>query len=89
MVVKHLFLLRLIVLVNISQIHNKKILLVELKTNTISSYCDTTSYNSLLDVAPPLTSGKELYDVVSQYNNIVFGFQFGKQKFPGFSVTHN
>jgi hypothetical protein len=47
------------------------------------------SYNSLLNVAPPLTSGKELYDVVSQYNNIVFGFQFSKQKFPGFSVTHN
>jgi hypothetical protein len=46
-------------------------------------------YNSLLDVAPPLTSGKDLYDVVSQYNNIVFGFQFGKQKFSGFSVTHN
>jgi hypothetical protein len=25
--------------------------------------------------------GKELYDVVSQYESITFGFQFGKQKF--------
>jgi hypothetical protein len=27
--------------------------------------------------------------VVSQYNDIVFDFQFGKQKFSGFGVTYN
>jgi hypothetical protein len=30
------------------------------------------------DVASPLFSGEELYDVVSEYNDIVFGFQSGK-----------
>jgi hypothetical protein len=30
-----------------------------------------------------------LYGVVLQYDDIVFGFQFGKQKFLGFSVNYN
>lgn len=30
------------------------------------------------DVAPPLFLGEELYNMVSRYNDIVFGFQFGK-----------
>jgi len=41
------------------------------------------------DVAPPRLSGEELYDVVSQYGDIVFGLQSGKQKFLGFGLTHN
>jgi len=41
------------------------------------------------DVAPPCLFGEELYDVVSEYGDIVFGFQSGKQKFPSFSLTHN
>ena len=30
------------------------------------------------DVAPPCLSGEELYDVVSEYGDIMFGFQSGK-----------
>jgi hypothetical protein len=41
------------------------------------------------DVAPPLLLGEELYDVVSEYDDIMFDFQFGKQKFFGFGLTHN
>jgi hypothetical protein len=41
------------------------------------------------DVAPPRLSGEKLHDVVSEYDDIVFGFQSGKQKFPGFGLTHN
>jgi hypothetical protein len=41
------------------------------------------------DVAPPCLSGEELYDMVSEYDDIVFGFQSGKQKFSGFGLTHN
>ena len=41
------------------------------------------------DVALPCLSREELYDVVSEYDDIVFGFQSGKQKFPGFGLTHN
>jgi len=41
------------------------------------------------DVAPPCLSGDELHNVVSEYNDIVFGFQLGKQKFSGFGLTHN
>jgi len=41
------------------------------------------------DVAPPRLSGEELFDVVSEYGDIVFGVQLGKQKFPGFGLTHN
>jgi hypothetical protein len=41
------------------------------------------------DVAPPCLSGEELHDVVLEYGDIVFGLQSGKQKFPGFGLTHN
>ena len=41
------------------------------------------------DVAPPRLSGEELFDVMSEYDEIVFGLQSGKQKFPGFGLTHN
>jgi hypothetical protein len=41
------------------------------------------------DVAPPHLSGEELHDVVSEYGDIVFGLQSGKQKFLGFGLTHN
>jgi len=33
------------------------------------------------DVASPRLSGEELHDVVSEYGDIVFGLQSGKQKF--------
>ena len=41
------------------------------------------------DVAPPHISGEKLHDMVSEYGDIVFGFQSDKQKFPGFGLTHN
>jgi len=41
------------------------------------------------DIAPLCLSGAELHDVVSQYGDIVFGLQSGKQKFPSFGLTHN
>jgi hypothetical protein len=41
------------------------------------------------DVAPPRLSGEELFDVVSEYGDIVFSLQSSKQKFPGFGLTHN
>jgi hypothetical protein len=41
------------------------------------------------DVAPLRLSGEESHDVVSEYGDIVFGFQSGKYKFPGFGLTHN
>jgi hypothetical protein len=41
------------------------------------------------DVAPSHLSGEELFDVVSEYNEIVFGLQSGKQTFSGFGLTHN
>jgi len=41
------------------------------------------------DVEPPYLSGEELFDVVSEYGDIVFGLQSSKQKFPGFGLTHN
>jgi hypothetical protein len=40
-------------------------------------------------VAPPRLSSEELHDVVLEYGDILFGFQSGKQKFPGFGLTHN
>jgi len=33
------------------------------------------------DVAPPHLSAEELHDVVSEYGDIAFGLQLGKQKF--------
>jgi len=41
------------------------------------------------DVAPPRLSGEELFDVVSEYGDIVFSLHSGKQKFPDFGLTHN
>ena len=41
------------------------------------------------DVASPRLSSEELHDVVTKYGDIVFGLQSGKQKFPGFGLTHN
>jgi hypothetical protein len=41
------------------------------------------------DVAPSCLSGEELHDIVSEYGDIVFGFQSSKQNFPGFSLTYN
>ena len=41
------------------------------------------------DVAPLRLSGEELHDVVSEYGDIVFGLQPGKQKFTGFGLTYN
>ena len=41
------------------------------------------------DVASPRLSGEELHHVVSEYGDIVFGLQSGKQKFPGFGLTYN
>jgi hypothetical protein len=41
------------------------------------------------DVAPPRLSSEELHDMVSEYDDIMFGFQSGKHKFLGFSLTHN
>jgi hypothetical protein len=41
------------------------------------------------DVAPPCLFSEELHDVVSEYGDFVFGLQSGKQKFPGFGLTHN
>jgi hypothetical protein len=39
------------------------------------------------DVAPLHLSNEELYDMVSEYGDIVFSFQSSKQKFPG--LTYN
>jgi hypothetical protein len=36
-----------------------------------------------------MSSGEELHDDVSEYGDIVFGFQSGKQKFPDFDLAHN
>jgi len=41
------------------------------------------------DVAPSRLSVEELHDVVSECDDIVFISQSGKQKFPGFGLTHN
>jgi hypothetical protein len=41
------------------------------------------------DVAPSFISSEKLYDVVLEYGDIVFGFQFSKKKFPGLYLTHN
>jgi hypothetical protein len=37
----------------------------------------------------PVFSGEELYDVVSEYSDIVFGLQSDKQKVLGFGLTPN
>jgi hypothetical protein len=42
-----------------------------------------------MDITMPLPSGEEVYDMVLEYDDIIFGFQYGKLKFPGFGLTHN
>jgi len=41
------------------------------------------------DVTLPILSGKVLYDVALQYEDICFGFQSNKHNIFGFSVTYN
>jgi hypothetical protein len=41
------------------------------------------------DIAPLLLSGEEFDYLVSEYNDMVFGFQSGEQKFFYFGLTHN
>jgi hypothetical protein len=41
------------------------------------------------DVASSRLFGEELHDVVSEYGDIVFSLQSGKQKFHVFGLTHN
>jgi hypothetical protein len=41
------------------------------------------------NVVMPFLLGEELYNMVSKYDDIVFGFQFGKQKFSSFDLTHS
>jgi len=41
------------------------------------------------DVASLHLRSEELHDIISEYGDIMFGFQSGKQKFPGFGLTHN
>jgi len=41
------------------------------------------------DIVPPRLSSEELYNVVLEYGDIVFDFQYGKQKFHSFGLTHN
>jgi len=41
------------------------------------------------DIVLLLPSDEELYDMLSEYDDIVFGFQSNNQKFPGFGLTHN
>jgi len=36
-----------------------------------------------MDITMPLPSGEEVYDMVLEYDDIIFGFQYGKLKFPG------
>jgi hypothetical protein len=41
------------------------------------------------DVVSPLPLGEELYDMMSEYDDIVFGFHSSKQNFSGFGLTYN
>ena len=36
-----------------------------------------------------LPQGEKLFEAVSEYDDIVFGFKFDKQKFSSFGLTHN
>jgi hypothetical protein len=76
MIVNHLFLLPQVVFANGSQVHKEQ------KKDFFIGRVER-------DVAPLLLLGEELYNMVSKYGDIVFGFQFGKQKFPDFGLTHN
>jgi len=66
------FLLPTMILSNGSQVHK----------------CDFFVGRPEKDVTLPLPSGDELYDVVSEYDDIVFGFQSGKQKYLDFGLTY-
>jgi hypothetical protein len=54
---------------------------------------ERTKKNSLLaelmNIALSLLSGEELYNIVLEYGDIIFGFESSKQKFHGFGLTHN
>jgi hypothetical protein len=41
------------------------------------------------DIILPVLSSEELYDMILQYKGIVFDFQYSKQMFHSFGVTHN
>jgi hypothetical protein len=41
------------------------------------------------DVALLRLRSEELHDIISEYGDIIFGFQSGKQKFSGFGLTYN
>jgi hypothetical protein len=41
------------------------------------------------DVAPSVLSSEKMYDEITQYEGIIFGFHASKQKFFGFGVTYN
>jgi hypothetical protein len=41
-----------------------------------------------MDIALSLLLGEEWYNMMSEYGNIMFGFESGKQKFHGFYLTH-
>jgi hypothetical protein len=57
----------------------------------IDGFCHliTSTERTKKDVAPPLPSGKELYDVVLLYDDIVFDLKSDKQKFSSFGLTYN
>ena len=42
-----------------------------------------------MDVSLPFFLGEELYNVMLKYDDVVFSFQFDKQKFPDFGLTYN
>jgi hypothetical protein len=42
-----------------------------------------------MNVTLPVLLGEELYDMVLQYDDIVFSFQTSKQMFFGFGMTYN
>ena len=46
-------------------------------------------WKSERDILPLLPLGKELHHMVSNYCDIMYIFQFGKQKFPDFDLTRN
>jgi len=48
-----------------------------------------TKRTSLLEELKGMLRGEELYDVMSEYDDIVFGFQSSKHKFLGFCLPHN
>jgi len=41
------------------------------------------------NIAPPYLLGEELYDMMLEYGDSMFDFQYGKHKFLGFGLTYN